>query len=132
MKKLSILTASATALLNPVGVWAADTTIQIKKPDVGFANISDFLNAGIRLIFIIALIIALVMLVWGAVEWILSGGNKDAIGNARGRIIHALVGLAILAVAFAIVQLAGGFLGVDLLREFTIPSPQNPTPSLSR
>ncbi len=136
MRKLSAITASTIAFFSNAASALAQTTnnssIQISTPDVGYSNISDFLNASIRLIFIVALLIALVMLIWGAVEWILSGGNKELLEKARGRIIHALVGLAILAVAFAIVQLAGRFLGVDLLGNFIIPSPSNPTPVIPR
>ena len=130
MKKLILLTASLAYLAISQPVFAE--TINIIQPrtssgqQIGYTNVSDFLNAAIRLVFIVALLIALVMLLWGAVEWILSGGNKDAVGNARGRIIHALVGLAILAVAFAIISLAGSFLGVPLLN-FTIPTPTTST-----
>lgn len=111
-------------------------TIKIIQPTgstgkpIGYGSISEFINAGLRLAFIIALIAVLVMLVWGAVEWIFSGGNKEAYGKARDRIIHALVGLAILAIAFAIVTLAGQFVGINLLGEFIIPSPANTTPAI--
>lgn len=107
-------------------------TIQIKPPktaegrDIGYADISQFINAALRLAFIIALIAVLVMLIWGAVEWIFSGGNKENYGKARDRILHALVGLAILAIAFAIVNFAGQFVGINILGGFEIPSPGKP------
>lgn len=136
MRKISVITTSIVAFFSNAASALAQATnnssIQISRPDVGYSNISDFLNASIRLIFIAALLLALVMLVWGAVEWILSGGDKTKLETARGRIIHALVGLAILAVAFAIIQLAGRFLGVDLLGNFIIPSPSAPTPAIPR
>ena len=128
MKKLAPVIATVVYLASSTKAFAQ--TIQIKNPDVGYSNISDFINAALRLAFIIALIIVLAMLVWGAIEWIMSGGNKEALDNARKRIINALIGLAILAVAFAIVTLAGNFLGINLLGNFIIPSPTNPTPAL--
>ena len=138
MKKLAIVSItagffafavfnSAIAQVNP-----NPNNITIANPGVGYTNISDFINASVRLAFIIALIAVLVMLVWGAIQWIFSGGEKEAVAAARGRIINALIGLAILAVAFAIVSLAGSFLGLNILKPggFNIPNPDIPTPPL--
>lgn len=129
MKRLTAVTSAIGAYL--ITTTSAFAQIQIIKPqNAGYNTISDFINAGVRLAFIIGLIGVLAMLVWGAVEWIFSGGGKDQIDAARKRIINALIGLAILAIAFAIVVLAGQFIGIDLLKNFTIPSPTAPTPNL--
>ncbi len=129
MKKLAPL-AALTGFLGMAP--AAFAQIQIVKPGVGYSNISDFINAIIRLAFILALIIVLVMMIWGAVQWIFSGGEKEAVAGARDRIIHALIGLAILAVAFALVVIAGQFVGIDLLGRLIIPSPDQPTPTIPK
>lgn len=134
MKKLTFLAGFVAYFAFAAIAFAAPSaspgSIQLTNPNVGYADISQFINAALRLAFIISLLIVLVMLVWGAIQWILSGGDKDAIEAARNRIIHALVGLAILAVAFALVNLAGTFVGIDLLGKFTIPTPGSPTPTL--
>lgn len=127
MKKLLFL-SSALAYLTAAGKALARESIQVSPPaiggkPVGFTDLSDFINKAITLIFIVGVIAVLVMLVWGGVEWIISGGDKEAVGKARGRIINALIGLAVLAVAFAIAQVAGQFLGIDLLGNLPIPSP---------
>ncbi len=127
MKKLAPLALISYLLSAPM---AFAQTIQVFKPPNLYSSIGDFINAGIRLAFIIALIIVLFMLVWGSIQWILSGGDKDAVKGARERIMHALVGLAILAIAFALATLAGQFIGINLLGQFTIPSPSNVTPGL--
>ena len=69
----------------------------------------------------------LAFLVWGAFDWITSGGDKEAVGKARSKIINALVGMAVLAIAFAIFSLAGQFLGFSTTN-FTIPTPPAPKP----
>lgn len=134
MKKVALTAVSTIAyLFFGKVVFALTPTpgqIQITKPDVGYSDISTFLNAGLRLAFIIAIIAVLIMLVWGAVEWIFSGGNKEAYGKARDRILHALIGLAILAIAFAIVTFFGSFVGINPLGVLVIPNPSNPVPSL--
>ncbi|MDO8619544.1 MAG: pilin [Candidatus Daviesbacteria bacterium] len=126
MKKLALLTSSLSYLATSATAFAQN--IQISPPSiggspVGYTNINDFINKALTLIFIVGVILVLVMLVWGGVEWIISGGDKEAVGKARGRIINALVGLAILAVSFAIAQVAGQFLGIDLFKNLPIPTP---------
>ena len=126
-----------TALSSIIGYYILSATyalanhvpshIEIQRPtvdgkNVGYSTIGDFIKQAIALAFIIAIVAVLVMLVWGAVQWIFSGGEKEAVAAARGRIINALIGLAILAVAFAIFQVAGSFLGFNIF-SFTVPSP---------
>ena len=113
---------------------AQDNTIQLNRPTlpdasggpaipVGYSNIGNFVNNLITLMFIVATVIVLFMLVWGAIQWIFSGGDKDAVKAARDRIIHALVGFAVLAVAFAVAVLAGQFLGFNITQNLPIPTP---------
>ena len=130
MKKLIATTVATSAyLLSTTAAFAQ--TIQVQTRGLpGYTDISTFINAALRFAFVIALLGVLVMLVWGGVSWIISGGEKEAIGEARKRIVNALIGLAILAVAFAIAQLAGQFVGVNLLGPLPIPNPSNPFPSL--
>lgn len=131
MKKISFISALATYLLTAATTFAQITITPPKTgptTQLGYSSISDFINAALRLAFVVALVIVLAMMVWGAIQWIMSGGEKEAVGEARQRIIHALIGLAILAVAFAIVNLAGTFLGINILGELPIPSPASPTP----
>jgi len=69
----------------------------------------------IGLIFVFGMIIFLFMLIWGAVSWISSGGDKAHIENARGRITSALVGLVILFSTFAVIKLIEVFFGINIL-----------------
>lgn len=78
---------------------------------VGALGLSKFFNNLISLIYIIAAVIFVFMLLWGGLQWLSSGGDKDAVKAARERITHALVGITILAVAFAILRVVGLFTG---------------------
>src|SRR5437773_889592 len=61
-------------------------TIIINRPkranneNLCFSTICDFIQKVLTLAFIIAVIVVLFMLVWGAFEWITSGGDKEAVG----------------------------------------------------
>ncbi|MBI2600524.1 hypothetical protein HYW42_01110 [Candidatus Daviesbacteria bacterium] len=107
------------------------TRIEINPPPVGYSDLGVFIRNVLFLIFGVAALAVLVMLIWGAFEWITSGGDKDAVGKARGKILNALIGLAVLAVAFAIASLAAQFTGINLF-EIIIPTPQNPAPIAPR
>lgn len=121
MKKLAALTSTGIYFLSSLSVFAQER-IQIQEPDKGFKTLGDFINKSITLVFIFAVLAVLVMLIWGAFEWITSGGDKDAVGKARGRILNALIGLAVLAVAFAIYRVAASFAGFNPL-DFVVPTP---------
>src|SRR3989344_2501015 len=125
MRRIATIPSSILYLLTASSVFAQEITLNRPTVDgnnAGYANISEFINNAITLAFIIAVVLVLGMLVWGAVEWITSGGDKDAVGKARGKIINALIGLAILAVAYALARLGGQFVGVDITN-LPIPDP---------
>lgn len=85
----------------------------IDKGGAGAGGISLFLNNLITLIYIVGGIIFVFMLLWGALEWLISGGEKEAVGKARQRIINALIGITLMAIAFAVLKAVGIFLGFE-------------------
>lgn len=103
--------------------------IAIKSPDVGYSSLGNFINNVIQLVFAVAAIIVLVMVILGAYEWIVSGGDKEAVGKARNRILNALVGLAVLAVAFALTRVVAQFTGIDIFN-LSIPTPNPNAPGI--
>lgn len=67
----------------------------------------------LSIVFVVSILLVLFFLIVGAFRWITSGGEKEAVGKARGTIVNALIGLAILALAFVIARVAGQIVGVD-------------------
>lgn len=99
------------------------TTSDPNNPDYrylpsGFARDFTAIFTGI-LSLVMALVAVLVffMLVWGGVEWILSGGDKGKTEQARSKIISALIGLLVVAASYAILYLVLRFLGYSSLTE---------------
>lgn len=77
-------------------------------PPAGFLptmELGSFLTWVLNIVFLIAAIIALVYLIWGAFNWITSGGDKSKTADARNKIIAAVVGLVLLAAAWLILQI---------------------------
>jgi len=98
----------------------------IKVPDVQdpvevfgavFTNI-------IVLLFTVGAIGFVIMFLWGAVDWILSGGDKEKIAGARKRITTAIAGLVLLSLTFVVMLVVGQILGLKPLYDFKFPIPR--------
>jgi hypothetical protein len=94
----------------------------IKNPVLGtLGNMSGesffqkIVPAAITLAFIIGALIFFFMLIVGAIKWISSSGDKQALESARGTITSALIGIIILFATFAIIRLIEHFFGIKIL-----------------
>ena len=117
-KLISLSLAVTTFFLSAPHVAAADTLhIDIKNTSgQGIdpsAEPGTIISNAIAVIYIVGVLAMLLMLVLGAFNWITSGGDKEAVGKARARIINALIGLLLLAVTFLIAKLAGQIVHID-------------------
>lgn len=127
MKKLTAIAIAISGFLHSATVFAQqpENTI-VNYPGFGVnpatQTIGGIVSQGLRIAFIIGLLAVLAMLVFGAVQWIFSGGDKDALSKARGRIIHALVGLLILALTFLLTVVIGNIVNINLLALPALPS----------
>ena len=63
-----------------------------------------------------------VFLVWGGIQWLTSGGDSASTQKARDRITAALVGLAIIAIAYALVTIVGPWFGLTDVLNLTLPT----------
>ncbi|KKQ92192.1 MAG: hypothetical protein UT58_C0003G0028 [Microgenomates group bacterium GW2011_GWC1_39_7b] len=77
--------------------------------------LSTFIPNFIGLVFVIGVLVFFFMLIWGAVQWISSGGDKQALESARGRITSAVIGIVILLGAFAVINVVETFFGLNIL-----------------
>ncbi len=122
MKKLAIVSSAVTYFIAAASAYAV-FDLNIQAPTQGYKDIGVFIGNVIQLAFAVALLLVLIYLVWGAFDWITSGGDKEAVGKARSKIVNALIGLAVLAVAFALANVAAEFLGFSGgLTKITIPT----------
>ena len=49
-------------------------------------------------------IIAVIMLIWGGIRYVLSGGDSKKVTDAKNTVLYAIIGLVISFLAFAIVN----------------------------
>lgn len=128
--RLYVLLLVAFAYFNQVSESIAQD-IQIKQPPntgiqvgsrSGSSIAQNVFNSVVQIIFSVAILAFIIMLVWGALDIILSGGNKDKIQAGRKRITTAIIGIALLAFAFFIARVVGDIIGIKITGPLTIPS----------
>lgn len=82
---------------------------QTANPDNNFLNTRIGGLIGTILSFVG--VIFLVLMVYGGLSWMTAGGNKDRVEKSKDLIINAVIGIAIVAAAYAITS----FIGNNLL-----------------
>ena len=69
----------------------------------------------LRIAIVVSGFALLLYLIWGGLEWLTSGGDKNKVESARNRITNAVVGVVILVASVAIVTFLGSYLGLNIL-----------------
>jgi hypothetical protein len=84
--------------------------------DGGFkiVDIGVLFTRVLNVALLISAILVFAYLVLGGVEWITSGGDKSKTEAARNKITAALVGLAIVAASYALMQVVAYFFGINV------------------
>ncbi len=122
MKKLAPL-AAIGGLLTSASVALAQPNLAIEKPSTfKITDLGNFISKLMGVALVIAAIMVFVYLVWGGLQWITSGGDKGKTEEARNRITAALVGLAIVAAAWAVIQLVSYFFGINITDRNSLPT----------
>lgn len=127
---LLTFTGSSLALLSPNNQVHAQTPIEINigdvakdrdivgtanyEPDDGEAGFAALLGQVLGIVATIAVIILLIMLLWGGIEWITAGGDKSKIEKARNRITQSILGIIVLAAVVVLFMIVQNLLGFQL------------------
>ena len=80
-------------------------------------NVGSLITSVLSIVMVIALVLVLVYLIWGGIGWITAGGDKGKTEEARNKITAAVIGIIILAAAWAIVNFVAFFLGYGSFNE---------------
>ena len=88
----------------------ADKIFEIKK-------VGTLMSNSLGIAIIIAAILALAYLVWGAIDWITSTGDQEKLKSAKNKITHAVIGLAIMAAVWLVWRLAIYFLVIGVIKQ---------------
>jgi len=85
-------------------------------------NFGSIVGAIVQLIFVVAVIVALLYLVYGGFRWLVSGGDKSQVAAAREHLVAAIIGLVIIFLSYFILNLLLTFFRIGSLNTLTIPT----------
>jgi hypothetical protein len=135
MKRLFALISPLLYFISPKLAFAqgADTgggTLDLCPPDTDFTLLcgiksGDFggiIGTAIIVLFILAIIIALIWLVIGGIKWITSSGDSSKVEAARNQIIAAVIGLVIVFLSYFILNFILTIFGIDGIGGIRIPT----------
>ncbi len=103
----------AQEICNPVLPWTCSQS--------GENMLGKIISSSLAFILVIASILAFFFLVLGGIQWITSGGDKAGLEAARNRIMHAVIGLILVAASWAIMTFVFQWLGISF-PTFSIPT----------
>jgi hypothetical protein len=104
--KQAIPSANSSGIYNPATSFG--------QGDGGIA-LGNLIAALWRTLITLGGIALLLYFVWGGAQWILAGGDKGKIEEARNRITQSIIGMAVLAGSVAIMYFLREVFQVDLL-----------------
>lgn len=119
-KHIRTFTPLIVSLIFPASAMAQGSSFNIGLESQVASRVSinddlgSFISRVISAIIIMAGIAAFLYMILGGVKWITSGGEKDKITDARDKVTQAIVGLAVVAAAWAIFRLVDYFFGIGI------------------
>ena len=81
----------------------------------GSFNLQSLITGVIGLILAVIVLVCFFFLLYGAIKWITSSGDKEAATTAQKTITAAIIGLALAFSTWAIMGLLGDFFGIELI-----------------
>lgn len=86
------------------------------------SNSSNVVGRIVTILLILAVILALFFLIWGAIRWITSGGDKAKLDGARQAIVASVVGLILAFLAYFILNVITFLFTGKAISNFAIPT----------
>lgn len=88
---------------------------EASNADITFTN---FLSSVVGVMTIIAIIWFVFLFISGAIAYMSSGGDKNAIESARKKITNGIIGLVIVVIAIFVIRLIGLLIGIPDILNF--------------
>src|SRR5438552_17405424 len=87
---------------------------EIKPPgDLKIFGLNSIIQTFISALLIVAILLSLIYVIWGAIDYIMSEGDKQRIQQARQKFIFAIIGLIIVLLSFFIIGAVGDVFGIN-------------------
>ncbi len=77
------------------------------------ADLAKTIGKGVNLFLTVAALFTLGYMLWGALDWIISSGEKERVAKAQNKITNAVVGLMVIIVCLTLFGIiTGDILGI--------------------
>jgi hypothetical protein len=112
MKKILdiIIPKTYAAITNPAIDPQLGGSAVAENPESFF---QDWVITLTTVVLVIGALLVLFYLIWGGIDWITAGGDSGKTEKARNKIFQSVIGLLVLASAYAIFFLITNFLGIQ-------------------
>jgi len=110
-----IATLANIMILAPtsVGAFTGPGDVPI-APGIGsIEEVFDFLKVIVQWLLVFGLLLAVAMIIWGGIKYITAGGNQEKAGEGAKIVGYSLIGVAVMVLAYALVNIVASFLGVS-------------------
>ena len=95
--------------------FAQVSQIKIDKPKGAIEEFSPVISGALKIVMVIAALVCFVYIIWGGMEWMMSGGEKTSVTAAKAKLTAAFLGLIVVLSAWAILKLLEYLFGIDIL-----------------
>lgn len=83
-------------------------------PTGNFETFQKIIGNAIIILLIVSVILTLIFLIWGGIQWTTSGGEKEGLQKARQKLTYAIIGFIVVLLSFLIISVTGGLFGIKL------------------
>lgn len=122
MKKILLFLSPISYLLSPITVFAASSSFSVNIGDETKSRVAvntdlgSFVSKVFSAVILVAGLATFGYLIYGGLQWIMSGGDKGKLEEARAKITNGIIGLAVVASAWAVYLLLDYFFGIGLAK----------------
>jgi hypothetical protein len=81
------------------------------QPAELFNGPTALIPRAINLMLFVVGILAIFMLIWGGIRYVISGGDQQRVKDAKNTILYAIIGLVVAILGYAVVQWVIGVVG---------------------
>ncbi len=74
-----------------------------------------YLSSIFSAVMVVAALMVLFYFIWGAIEWISSGGDQGKIQKGRDKITQSVIGIIVLSASIVMFMVVQNFLGLNIL-----------------
>ena len=113
-KKIIGAIATMAVVLPMIAAAQSGVTGAVPPPNVRwtFTDLIRVLNTMVTWIFTVFLILSVIMIIWAAFQYLLSGGSEEKVQSASRLLIYAAVAIAVALLAIAVRFIVGDLLQV--------------------